>query len=420
MTKSLRHDYSGDVVGSLLPTKLQRIYRLLSIAAVVIGVSLALIRLGIIIYNMSPEFARIDFRFFYVAARSFVEGVSVYSDEYVGLGAEIYDGTFRALFFYPPTLLPVISPLALFDWAPASGVFMATDACITVASLFGACWLLRTRRMVIDWRMATGIAVLLGSAILTPSVSVLWLGQVKFVMLAGLVLWIAGIERRSLILQAVGLTLLMMMPQVGIVLSLVALATPSWRLGLISAGILSLLIYAATAWPHGLFAYGIDFVTALSTYAEQPENDTSRLVGLAFLLGQLGVPLGPFVTVALCIMAAGAIFLFFDGERDPYAAAMLATAVGIFIAPGHSTNALLLMPGLALAMTAGSVLPRALLLGSLLVIGGIEHIISPLDWTVREGVTYQWIYTSALGVLCAALAMMSLRAEPILVRRRSA
>lgn len=403
----------GDALSARLPAPVRRLYFALAAVALPAACILALLRLGLVVEGMAPRFAIVDFRFFHTAAVAFGQGVSVYGEAYLALGQALYDASFEARFFYAPTILPLLSPLSLLPPEMASAAFMVADAVVTVGSLAGAAWLLHARLMAVDWRLAGAAMVVLGAAILTPSVTVLFLGNVKFLMLAGLVLWIAGALRGRLLAQAIGLTLLMMIPQLGLVLYLVALLTPAWRGGALGAAALSALLYVFAAWPHGLVEYAVAFVEAVSSYAVRPENDSARLIGLPFLLGHIGIGTGPLLTGALCLLGAGLTVALLPARRDPYATALLSVAIGIAVAPGHLTNALLLMPGLALVLTAGPVLPRLLLGLALLVLGSVEHALPGFGAAApATEVLRSWIATAGLAAALAGLGLLAREIVP--------
>ncbi|MEL6577640.1 MAG: glycosyltransferase 87 family protein, partial [Pseudomonadota bacterium] len=260
-----------DLLARHLPDRLLPIYKLCALVALPLAVALAGLRLGLVIVDLAPRYAIVDFRYFYVAGVAVRDGLSVYGDAYIALGQQIYDGSFLNAFFYSPTVLPLLAPLGLMAAGPASAAFMVVTASTIIASAAASGWILRHRPMLVDWRIVTAVAVVVGAGILRPSISTLFLGSGKFLMLAGLVLWMAGALRGAagqgrhgwedwmgLGLQSVGLAIVLMKPQYGLVLFLVSLAHAPWRAGAMGAVAVSGLLYAVAALPHGIVTYGFD------------------------------------------------------------------------------------------------------------------------------------------------------------------
>lgn len=206
-------------------------------------------------------------------------------------------------------------------------------------------------------------------------------------------------------LQSVGLAIVLMKPQYGLVLFLVSLAHAPWRAGAMGAVAVSGLLYAVAALPHGLVTYGFDFLSSIAAYSGRPENSDEVLIGLYALLTRLGVEGGVLMTLSFTAIAAGTLLWLLPGNPDPVATALLCVAIGIAVAPTHSTDALLLLPILALLGTAGALAPKLLLAGSYLSLSLVDWILPPqlsLEATslgLRNGVA-----TFALIATCMALA----------------
>ncbi|MEL7174547.1 MAG: glycosyltransferase 87 family protein, partial [Pseudomonadota bacterium] len=312
-----------DLLARHLPDRLLPIYKLCAFVALPLAVALAGLRLGLVIVDLAPRYAIVDFRYFYVAGVAVLDGLSVYGDAYIALGQQIYDGSFLNAFFYSPTVLPLLAPLGLMAAGPASAAFMVVTASTIIASAAASGWILRHRPMLVDWRIVTAVAVVVGAGILRPSISTLFLGSGKFLMLAGLVLWMAGALRGAagqgrhgwedwmgLGLQSVGLAIVLMKPQYGVVLFLVCIVRPAWRLGAIGAVLVSALLYGVAALPHGLFGYAFDFLESVSAYSGRPENSGEVLIGLYGIAGNLGVDGGVVMTLTLSVLAAAFLCWF--------------------------------------------------------------------------------------------------------------
>ncbi|MEM7528691.1 MAG: glycosyltransferase family 87 protein [Pseudomonadota bacterium] len=357
--------------GDVMPKSLRRDWVFTGVLICAIGVVLA--RFGLAIWGMRPGFAFVDYRYFYAAGVAFAQGLDVYGEAYLKLGQEIF-GFFPQPFYYPPSIVPLLAPLALFDPKTGSAVFMALSAGAVLACSVAAAALIRNRSLHVDWRLVAAIVVL-GAAVFRPAMSVMVLGNVKVFMLVGLVCWIAGALRASVVLQAVGLAILVMKPQLGLTLGLLALMRPAWRLGAVGAGLLSVGLYLLAAWPFGIFYYAMEYVGNVQSYTGQSTNPGEVLIGLHFFLDRLGLSVGAFATAGICLAAAALRALRNAAPLDPMATGFFAVAVGICAAPSHSNETLALMPVLALAATRGDIALKLVLAVSICGLG-------MLDWSV--------------------------------------
>ncbi|MEL6768195.1 MAG: glycosyltransferase 87 family protein [Pseudomonadota bacterium] len=414
-----------DWLAQRLPAALVPLYRFCAVIALPVAIGLAAVRMGLIIDGMAPRYAIVDFRYFYVAGLAILDGVSAYGDAYVTLGQSVYDSSFANALFYSPSVLPLLAPLGLMSAGPASAAFMALTATTIILSIAVSGWNLRHRPMVLDWRLVTAAAVVVGACVLRPSISVLFLGNAKFLMLAGLVCWMAGALRlrgsppgswrddwASLLLQSVGLAVVLMKPQYGVVLFLVCVARAEWRAGAIGAVIVSGLLYTIAAIPHGLLTYGFDFLGSIAAYSGRPENSDEVLIGLYALAAQTGFSGGVIMTLTLSVLAAALILWLLPGRVDPVATGLLCVALGIFVAPTHTTDTLLLVPALLLAGAAGPLWPRLLLVGAVLVLGLIDWALPP-DLTLPAATLDLRMGLATLALFATAAALMALAKQPL-------
>ncbi|MEL6768196.1 MAG: glycosyltransferase family 87 protein [Pseudomonadota bacterium] len=361
----------------LTSSALIRLLGFLAPVALPLVVVLVAVRYGSVIVGMAPQYAFIDTIYFYSAAVAFLEGVNPYTPGYEALGVERYGWrppSFGA-FYYPPTLLPLIAPLGLMEPPAAGFAVMATNAGLIIGALALSLWRLHEDSPYLDWRIAGAAAIFVAALICYPPLETIVYGHIKPIFLAAFALWFVGVSRGSTLLQAVGLTIMLLKPQLGIPLAGLAFLWAPWRGAAIAAGVATGVLYIIAAWQFGLFSFAFEFLANTARYtSDLSYNSAGRLIGVSMFLEAVGLPTGPFVTLTLC--GVGVLVLRWIGPKDAFASGLAALAIGLLAAPTHLTDVVVLLPALVLVPTAGPVLPRLMIAVGLLGAGGI-------DWVTR-------------------------------------
>ncbi|MEL6766148.1 MAG: glycosyltransferase 87 family protein [Pseudomonadota bacterium] len=305
-----------------------------------------------------------DLQYWWVVGELWWIGETPYGDAYWELGFQEFSLTFQYPFFYPPTSIPFLGLFALVEPAMASRLLVIYNICmILFASLFLAVFEDRPAYLNIQQRFA--LLVIIIGIVFFPSMVTTVFGGFQFTLLAGLMLWAIGARAGLIVVQALGLVLLMMKPQLGAALGFYCLVVPEFRKGAIIAG-------AALVGLFFLGSNGVDPITLVrdwlsnvAAYTAYAANSAERGAGLGWLLGLVGVELGILGT-ALPIMVTAAALAMLSTLREPLTVATILMIVACFFWAGHQSDFVLFAPIFAMLLRHGPLPGRFLLFLSLL------------------------------------------------------
>ncbi|MEM7497268.1 MAG: glycosyltransferase 87 family protein [Pseudomonadota bacterium] len=385
-----------------------RLFGVVLWAAVPAVLLLALLRFGLIVHRMAPAYAQRDAGAFFLAGRSYLEGLNPYGDAFWQLSEDVYGFTMGA-FFNPPYTLPLLAPLGYVGPEMAGLALMILGPVATAAAIALALWMVRGRGFVLAWQFAAAIALFLGLLVFQPLVPTVVYGHIKPAVLLGLVVWAWAARAGWWPLQAVALAVVMALPQFALPLLVVSALVPRWRLAAAGAVAACGALYLLAALPHGIFAFAFDWLSQAGGYSADPVNVPGVLVGASPLLDIIGLSAGAPVTLAVGL--AGGFAIWRAGTVDPLVVAMGAAAVGIFAAPTHLPSALLLFPALAYVVASGPLLPR-LALGVALTVLGMTDWFVDLDTLFAsggEGIFRLRALGSTAMLVVAFVALMALQ-----------
>jgi len=305
-----------------------------------------------------------DFQYWWVVGELWWLGQTPYGEAYWEVGMQFFPMTFQYPFFYPPSTIPFLGLFALTEPAMVSRMLVVCNLCMIVAaSLFLAVSENRPAYLNIKQRFAL-LVVLIGIVYFPSMVSTVF-GGLQFVLLAGLLLWCAGARSGLPVMQALGLVLLMMKPQLGAALGFYCLIVPEFRKGAIIAG-------AALVGLFFLGANGADpietvrgWLSNAAAYTAYEANSEGRRAGFGWLLGHLGVQPG-IAGTALPILAMGAALAMLSTLRAPLTVATILMIAACFFWAGHQSDFVVFAPIFAILMRHGPLPGRLLLFFSLL------------------------------------------------------
>ncbi|MEM9763221.1 MAG: glycosyltransferase family 87 protein [Pseudomonadota bacterium] len=287
-----------------------------------------------------------------------------YGDAYWEMGLKAFPITFQYPFFYPPSTIPLLGLFALTEPAMASRLLVIFNLCMIITvSLCLALFENRPAYLNVKQRFAL-LAVLIG-IVFYPSMLSTVFGGLQFVLLAGLLLWCGGARWGLPAMQALGLVLLMMKPQLGAALGLYCLIVPEFRKGAFIAGGALVGLFFLGANGANPIEIVRDWLSNAAAYTAYEANSAARGAGFGWLLGHFGFESG-IAGTALPILAMGAALAMLSTLREPLMVATVLMIAACFFWAGHQTDFVVFAPIFAIVMRHGPLPGRLLLLLSLL------------------------------------------------------
>jgi hypothetical protein len=324
--------------------------------------------------------AGFDFRYMWLAGKLWAQGVNPYVPEYRELGSHIITaGHVPTLWPYPPNWVIPSFILAQADLTRSAvlfnvfnvAAFLASSLLLTV-TLYRAPprpgaqdgWLTRLGLELGQPRNVffLHVGVL---AVLQATALVLSTGQNSILIYLGLSLLLYGLARRRQLAAAIGLTLMLLKPQLGVIFVAVLLMNRAhWGLVLKAVAISALIsVPAFIVSPSVAF----DWLTNLGLYdGMNTANAPQAMTGIRNLaFDALGRDIGNMAALAIALAVTVGLCLGLKPRGRPgetLDALILATAVAVALAPLHNYD--LVIVGVTLfAVAWGGALER--LLGTL-------------------------------------------------------
>jgi hypothetical protein len=320
-------------------------------------------------------------------------------------------------FAYPPAWMPVAVALAFFPWGAAVAVWKA----VNVAALVGS--LMLTER-ILALRVRDRLAVWTFALVLSPTISVVALGQSSLVILFFVLAAARAAERRRPLLASVALAFAMMKPQLALPLAILLVLRGELR-----------IVGMAAAWTVAFSALGLllahsdlaSYLEAVRGYAEGNRPDSHIGVGVASLLAHFSaVEDGPATAAGMLTGVAVVAFAAFaprpDGRRPAFADVV---PVALYAAPlgfhCHAYDLVALVPlwawshGLTTSPALGGAI-RAVVLPLIVPRSALRIVWATLAAGLVSEPTYrivEYSFRSGILVLLLPLVLASVRARPV-------
>lgn len=361
-------------------------------ARALVGAALlcGLLGLAYLIYksvlNTAPE---IDLKYIWAAGRLWAEGINPYTEIFATIGDRYLEGrpTNRLDdWLYPPNWWVISRPLAGFDLDTATLIWRGLNAalvCGAVALVIGAfrdalgAW----------WPVAAGLA--LGfAATMQATAQSLTMGQTSIVLAFGLSATVFGLMRGRLWVMVLGLALVALKPQVGLVVLATILAVPATR----GAGLWALVVTGLLCIPSFLaVGAGATISGVIDTYLSydggievtSPAN-TTGLRHLVYVLS--GVELS---SVILSVITALVLFVALslyqrraEVQHLPLIQASLVILVPIGFVGLHGYDFIIVLPLVMVPfLTALPLWLRAVFAFGLVLIWRSSNVAEAIGWT---------------------------------------
>ncbi len=327
--------------------------------------------------NSLPATWQADFQYFWQAARMWTSGRSPYLADYVQDGAATF-ALFANPFFYPPNLLPFVSPLAAMAPHDAASALFTLSVIAVFALSFLLSRLARDMGAAIPATYVFIILICVMSIYMRPFLRVAMYGQITILLTFGFAAFLIGqyYGRRALV--AIGLIALLVKPQFGLPLAFYALARSSTRTpALIAAAVTGALAALGLSIGNPVENFA-SFLSNIATYSHLPENRAGTSGGLNQLYDAFGVDVPLALRVLVAVAPAIAFARFVKDDKTAFAGACASVAWGFVALPTHSTDFVILIPALLCCFLHVPLSVRALLAAAFILLGRSWNIAANL------------------------------------------
>ncbi len=396
---------------------------------VVLGVCLLMCGLGVayLLYKIqqlagSPGF---DFRYIWLAGDMWLDGVNPYGDTYEATGAaKIEAGHVPIMWVYPPTWWAFATPFGTLGLHAANVAWnicglvlviaicgMTSSALISTFSSFSQSVASRFGGMVF---LPVFSALFFLMAILEATAILFSVGQTTLIAGFGITLMLWGRINQRLFLEAIGLTLVILKPQIGgpIAILLLLLDHRSRKVVAISFVLSVLLMIPALVTAPGAIFHFLQNLGAYDgfTAANLPQSMTGiRLIIWEIADIDIGNPIATVVTLAVILSLCVGPARVARSEDDQVLAWQifgLTSAVIVALAPLHIYDFVLIAVPLAMLFLGGWVSSALALCGALLIWRS-ENLADVWAFHVPEVEIFPSSRLATIGAIIFLLAVIS-------------
>jgi len=309
----------------------------------------------------------VDFSYILTAGRMWLAGADPYGAGFAAAGgANLPAGPTG--FAYPPNWWVIAVALAAI---PGGGALLAWKLLNLASAAAAGFLLIRSARRIQpdgpEWLNYAFLACLFSCGAMANA---LRLGQTSILILLGFALLIEGLTFDRRFRQILGLSLLLLKPQIGLLFLLLAFARKPTRpaaVGACLATVVACLPILFSLDFAGTFASATNFVGNLGSYDKLPWNWPAYMSGLPFIFAEVGLRLSPLIAIAAAWFIAEFSLRPRDASRQVTDFWLISTGALAAMIPLHLYDfilcvpCLLLLPSLRDRVSAGLVVLCVLL-----------------------------------------------------------
>ena len=327
----------------------------------------SIIFLGIV-YRLYKALSRapedsVVFPYVWLAGHMWSNGQNPYSVLFKQMGAEIFPKYSPTFWFYPPNWFFPSSLVALFDTNTGSIIWQAANvilliiSCAVVALAFKKIIQIEGFKKTIsdlsltkvDPFLLIFVFVAFYMILSNPTALTLGLGQTSIIIFLGLSILMYGLISEKKWLPVIGLTILMLKPQVGLIFSFALIMEPSFRHIVIKAAVATIIMclpaFFFTTIPEMAAYYAAHFAAEYKTYVY---NRADLMTGInnftySFFTKELGSALTLFFALIVTIVGMVTLTKVKNGEetelkntQHKIAVLSFALAICMFVMPLHT------------------------------------------------------------------------------------
>ena len=349
----------------------------------------------------------IDFSYILTAGRMWMAGADPYGPGFAAAGASVLPAG-PIGFSYPPNWWIIAVALAA---VPGGRELLTWELLnLAAAAAAGLLFVRSARRLQPhspEWLPYAFLACLFGCGAMANA---LRLGQTSIVVLLGLALLIQGLTSDRRVPQVLGLCLLLLKPQVGVLFLLLAMTRPRMRgaaAAALAATVVACLPTLFSFGVEGTLASAANFLRNLGAYGKLPWNWPTYMPGMPFLFAAAGARVSPVVAIAVAWLAAEAALRRRRYDPDPlgWVADFWLIAVGAVtaIVPLHLYDFVLCVPCLLLLPSLRDRTSASLMLFCVVLVWSANDIARALYLMLGGSTDAFWTATRLeAGLLTAA------------------
>jgi len=364
----------------------------------------------------------VDFRFFWLAGHMWATGLDPFSLAYPDVAARVLPpGNETPLWVYPPHWWPICRVLAEFSlnhavmlWRVLAGLLIWLGSWIVVAHL-----------IVGDRRTLLGMTALVGgvASLIEPTANLLALGQTGGLLFLGICLLAAGVAKDRLWMVGASALILSLKPQLGLPVLLALMVVPRFRVPVLAAGLVGLILCVPQFLGHGVATTMQEWLRNLGHYNDHVgefdtgANSVLSCTGPLHLLARL-FPIHPNPMLQLGLaLAVSLVGGWMIRARETVLSGLLLLLVAVVsLLPLHIYDfAMIIVPlTLLFAMKGRATWPMVVIVALVIRPARIENLLHVPVY--GNGVSAGTIGLSLAGMLLLAVAVAQI-ARGIPLRR---
>jgi hypothetical protein len=360
-----------------------------------------------------------DYQFIWLAGLMWADGIDPYTQAYHALAEEMFpDGRVPHAWYYPPNWWPVATAMARLPFEASLEAWRILSSGALILSCILVTW--ATVGLTSTRGFATFAALAAGASLFSATPIFLSLGQTSVALILGMALTLVALVRRSRVLAALGVVLLMLKPQLGLPVSIFLLMSPYWWPSLLAAAAATLAAAAPAVALPGLPGFLSAYLEIISGYDGHGPAHPANMTGLRTLVfAATGVSGASLVHIAVACGAA-AVLGALHARRDSGALLFAMVALLAFLVPLHLYDLTFLVMGLAFLPSLSSRDQRlvAILCLPLIRANNLERVLG-LSLEKTTFATGSFLASLALAGLALLGAAQGLHAARALLARGS-
>lgn len=392
-----------------------------------VGWLMAAVALAIMIARTLHHSNNRDFAYIYVAGRAWWAAGDPYGAAFQQImRAEFFSsGSWPEgwpppeVWVYPFQWFVVAVPLGLLPFA------VAAEAWKTIIGLSTVCATALIWRSADSVRPAPSVLLKGAFALVVATSSAAHtnyaLGQTGTILFLGFACTLSGISRNSRWILALGITVLLLKPQLGLSVLLMSLAGPRYRPAVVASAVATILLMIPALLATDPIGQAGSYVQNLSAYVRSPANGPRALAGLGQLLSYLriGPVPAPLYSVLGGIVGALTLRVMRARRYDELFSYWCASLVVFIVVPKHGSDMFPLFSAMLL-------IGRLDMVGALLDIGSVAVMFRPYSlfgFAAAGAQNNEWVAQyEGLGCVLMLFALSRISPVPNLTqqRRRSA
>ena len=323
-----------------------------------VGLAIGMLGITYLIWKIiSLQGQDLTFKYIWLAGSLWQNGLSPYSIEYQEIGHKMFTTFNGQPFYYPPNWWPFSNILAAFDYNTATEIWRVLNGLCIVSSTF----LLNGALKKIDINLTPSSLVLYTGlvSLMQASAIIIATGQTTILIYFGLCLVIYSAVNSRPLWLALGLCVMLLKPQIGVVLFFAFIPFKKYHMALLYTCALTLLLMLPALITIGPFETILPYLKGLSQHSSFATNEAQNSTGLKSILYNItNFKLPSTMATLLSIVGAVGAGLYFkksgkENSTNFIRYLMIIIMITAFIAPLHEYDMIIIVPLILLSAIYG-------------------------------------------------------------------